>query len=52
MRKTLKKYDFRQRLDIVEEASGKHLIQSYQEGTNSDGFNNVVGLSCEETKLA
>ena len=39
-------------LDILHKASGKHLIQSYQEGTNSDGFNNVVGLTYEETKLA
>lgn len=50
--KDVKKYGFRQRLDIMHKASGKHLIQSYQEGTNSDGFNNVVGLSYEETKLA
>ena len=50
--KDVKKYGFRQRLDIIHKESGKHLIHSYQEGMNSDGFNNVVGLSYEETKLA
>lgn len=40
------------RLDILHKASGKHLIQSYEEGTNSDGFNNTVGLTYEITKLA
>lgn len=43
---------YRQRLDIRHKASGRHLIQSYQEEVNSDGFNNAVGLSYEETKLA
>ena len=40
------------RLDILHKASGKHLIQSYEEGTNSDGFNNMVGLTYEVIKLA
>lgn len=40
------------RLDILHKASGKHIIQSYQENVNSDGFNNMVGLSYEATKLA
>lgn len=40
------------RLDILHKASGKHIIQSYQEDVNSDGFNNMVGLSYEVTKLA
>lgn len=40
------------RLDIIHKANGKHLIQSYQEETNSDGFNNMVGLTYEVTKLA
>ena len=46
------KQGYRQRLDILHKAYGRHLIQSYQEGVNSDGFNNMVGLSYEETKLA
>lgn len=41
-----------QRLDIRHKANGRHIIQSYQEGINSDGFNNVVGLTYKETKLA
>lgn len=40
------------RLDIIHKANGKHLIQSYEEKVNSDGFNNTVGLTYEITKLA
>lgn len=40
------------RLDIMHKASGRHLIQSYEEGVNKDGFNNVVGLNYETTRLA
>ena len=47
-----KELGYTQRLDIIHKASGRHLIQSYQEGVNSDGFNNVVGLSYKEIKLA
>ena len=43
-----KKYNYTHRLDILHKQSGKHLIQSYEEGTN----NNVVGLTYYETKLA
>lgn len=50
--KDITEFSYKQRLDIMHKANGKHLIQSYQEGTNSDGLNNVVGLSYEETKLA
>lgn len=32
--------------------SGRHVIQSYQEEVNSDGFNNMIGLTAYETKLA
>lgn len=40
------------RLDIVHKSKGDSLIQSYQQGVNSDGFNNCVGLSYQDTKLA
>lgn len=40
------------RIDIIHKANGKHLIQSYQEGINSDGFNNCVGLTYKEIKAA
>ena len=40
------------RIDILHKASGNHLIQSYQEGVNSDGFNNMVGLDYKTIKLA
>lgn len=48
----IQEYGYNQRLDIMHKASGRHLIQSYQEDTNSDGYNNVVGLTYKETKLA
>lgn len=40
------------RLDIIHKNNGRHLIQSYEETTNSDGFNNMVGLDYETMKLA
>lgn len=40
------------RLDILHKANGNHIIQSYQEEVNSDGFNNMVGLDYKTTKLA
>lgn len=49
-RKENKEYNFAQRLDIVRKSSGNHLVQSYVEGTNSDGFNNCVGLTYPEMK--
>lgn len=51
-RREVSEFNYIQRLDILHKANGRHLIQSYQEGVNSDGFNNVVGLTYEETKLA
>ena len=41
-----------QRLDILYKSNGHHLIQSYEEGVNSDKLNNSVGLEYEEIKLA
>lgn len=49
-RKENKEYNFTQRIDIVHKSSENHLIQSYVEGTNSDGFNNCVGLTYAEMK--
>lgn len=43
---------YNHRLDIIHKANGNHLIQSYQEDVNSDGFNNMVGLNYKTTKLA
>lgn len=45
-------HGFTQRLDIYHKKSGRHLIMSYQEGVNSDKFNNSVGLTYKEMKLA
>lgn len=45
-------FGYTQCLAIMHKASGRHLIQSYQKGVNQDGFNNVIGLTYEETKLA
>ena len=44
--------EYAHRLDILHKQSGKHLIQSYVETVNLDGFNDVVGLTYKETKLA
>lgn len=49
-RKENKEYNFAQRLDIGHKADGNHLLQSYVEGVNSDGFNNCVGLTYPEMK--
>lgn len=38
------------RIDIIYKANGEHLIQSYQDDINSDGFNNCVGLTYKEMK--
>ena len=46
------KYNYTQRLDISHKSNGDHIIQSYEEGANKDGFSNVVGLTYLETKLA
>lgn len=40
------------RLDILHKANGEHIIQSYQDDINSDGFNNMVGLNYATAKLA
>ena len=45
------KHGYTQCLDLVSKASGKHIIQSYKKGVNTDGFNNCVGLTMYEAKL-
>ena len=47
-----KKFNYTQVIELIYKANGTNLLQSYQEGVNKDGFNNVVGLSMYETKLA
>lgn len=49
-RKENKEYNFAQRLDIGHKADGNHLLQSYVEGANSDGFNNCVGITYPEIR--
>lgn len=49
-RKEIKKYGFTHRLDIAHKADGNHLIQSYVEGINSEGYNNCVGITYPEMK--
>lgn len=46
------KYNYIQCLDLLHKVSGKHLIQSYQKDVNKDGFNNSIGLTMYEAKLA
>lgn len=43
--------NYKQCVDILHKENGKHIIQSYQNKINSDGLNNCVGLTIEETKL-
>lgn len=38
-------------VSIGYDRTGKPTIQSYQKETNSDGFNNMVGLTIYESKL-
>lgn len=45
------KHKYNQRVDIYYKASGDHMLLSYEEGTNTDMFNNVVGLTYQELKL-
>lgn len=47
----LSKRGYIQRVDLVRKQSGLHLIQSYEAGVNSDGFNNCVGLTMYEARL-
>lgn len=46
------KYGYVQHLDLVNKISGRHIIQSYQEGHDSSGFDIMVGLTMYEAKLA
>lgn len=46
------KYNYIQRLDITHKKSGFHIIQSYVEKVNSDGFNDCVGLTYPEMRAA
>lgn len=47
-----KEYNYIQKLSFYHKRSGRHLILSYEKFCNKDGFNNVVGLTGYETKLA
>ena len=47
-----KEYGYKQRLDFYYKVNGNHIVCSYEEATNSDGFNNSVGLTTTELKLA
>ena len=46
----INKYNFVHRIDVVKKSDGNHLVQSYQTKTNSEGFNNCVGLTYQEMK--
>lgn len=47
-----KEFGFIHRLTISVKSSGDCLIHSYVKSVNSEGFNNVVGLTAYEMKLA
>lgn len=46
------KYSYVQILEIDHKRSGNHLISSYQKDLNNEGFNNSVGFTYKEAKLA
>lgn len=50
--KNVPEYNYKQILSIMCKSNGRHLIQSYEEKVNSDGFNNCVGLTYKEMKAA
>lgn len=50
--KKIEEYNYVHRIDIVKKSNGNHLIQSYATKTNSDGFNNCVGLTYPEMRAA
>ena len=50
--KNVPEYNYKQILAIMCKSDGRHLIQSYEESVNSDGFNNCVGLTHKEMKAA
>lgn len=47
-----KSFGYTQMLDIYSKHNGRHIMLSYQKNCNSDGFNNCVGLTGYEIKLA
>lgn len=49
--RTDSKFGYVQCLELCHKRTGKHMISSFQKGTNRDGFNNSVGLQMREAKL-
>lgn len=47
-----KEFGFVHCIAILNKELGDHIIHSYQKGANSDGFNNTVGMTYKEAKLA
>jgi hypothetical protein len=50
--KNIPRYNYVHCIDICHKASGEHIIQSYEKKINSDNFNNSVGMTYIEMKLA
>ena len=50
--KYIEEFDYNHVIMILHKKSGEHIIQSYQRQLNSDGFNNCIGMTFKETKLA
>lgn len=44
-------YQYMQKIALFHKSNGYHLIQSYVKDVNSEGFNNVVGLTMYEADL-
>jgi len=39
-------------ITLLHKANGHHLIQSYEKKLNFDDFNNMIGMTASEAKLA
>lgn len=50
-KRRVEKYGYNQLVHIHKKKSGNHIIQSYVEALNSDGFNDCVGLTYKEMRL-
>lgn len=46
------KHSYTQCLDLIHKQNKKHLIQSYEKRVNSDGLNNMIGITYEEMCVA
>lgn len=49
--KNIEEYGYVHKISLCHKASGRHIIQSYENSCNKDKLNNMVGLTPYEAKL-